>query len=1081
MSDRNTYPPHSPPNGDDSPDAGQNGDGEEKEGALKWMAKNSVAANILMFIFLIGGLVMSQSIKQEVFPEFDTDLIIVNIPYPGASPEEVEKGVLLSVEESIRGINGIKRVRSTASEGIAVSTAELILGTDADQALNEIKAAVDRITSFPEDVERPTVFMARFESEVISVVFYGDQPEAVLKEIAERARDELLQHPRITNIKLAGVRPLEISIEVPQDNLRRYNLTLNQVSQRVKAASIELPGGGVKTERGEVLLRTAERRDIGQQYESIEVVSLPNGTKLYLGDIAEVIDGFADNDQESTYNGQRAVMLRVFRVGDQTPIEVSEIVRSYVADITSSLPPGVEVAEWFDRSDFYRERRDLLYRNALMGLVLVLLVLGLFLEVKLAFWVTLGIPISFLGALLLLPSMDVSINMISLFAFIVVLGMVVDDAIIVGESIYRWQQEGVSRLEAAVRGAKEVAVPVLFAILSTIVTFSPMLFIPGIMGKFFRVIPLVVIAALLLSLVESLLILPAHLAHSKPSKRGIFGFINRQQQRFSRGLENHIQRFYVPIVRAAIRRRYLTVAASVSISTAIIGGLVGGGIVQTEFFPSVDSDIIIAEIEMPYGTPVQRTKAVQDHLIASAKSALSELGDADTLSKGIFASLGSSGAAQGDPLASVSGGGHLAEISVYLVGADKRTFAANDFTRKWRQIAGEVVGVERIRFVSNAGGPASGAPVNLELSHTDLATLQAAAEELAARISDFAGTYDINDGFVAGKDQLDLELTAQAKALGLTETELALQVRSAFFGAEAVRQQRGRDELRVYVRLPRSERESEYNIEELIIRTPQGGEIPLGQAAKIRRGSSYTSITRIDGRRAVSVTAEVDEAVANANEIMGSLTGQVMPEILAQYPGLSSGLGGDAQAQQESIASLGTGFVVALGVIFALLAMVFRSYIHPFVVLLAVPFGIVGAVLGHWVMGYKLSLMSFMGIVALSGVVVNDSLVLIDAIKRLERKGMLLIDAVVAGGAMRFRPILLTSLTTFFGLIPMILETSMQARFLIPMAVSLGFGIIFATFITLLLVPAGYVILELWKFRLIRAWRLLWGNNVEIT
>ncbi|ACY18818.1 efflux RND transporter permease subunit [Haliangium ochraceum] len=1040
-------------------------------GALAWMAKNSVAANVLMFVLLIGGAIVSTSLKQEVFPEFDLDIILVNVPYPGASPEEVEKGVGLAVEEAVRGLTGIKQVTTTASEGMATVVVELLRDSNPDQLLNEIKASVDRITSFPEDAEEPTVFMARIQNLVLSLVFYGDLDEKALRAIAERARDQLLQDERVTVVELGGVRDLEISIEVPQENLRRYGLTLEQIAGRVRQASIELPGGGLKTSSGEVLVRTAERRDSGVEFEQIELLSQPDGSTVYLGDVAEVIDGFTESDQETRYNGKRAVLLQIFRVGEQTPIEVSDAAKDYISTHRSALPPGVDVDIWADQSTFYKARRDLLFKNAAIGLVLVLLILGIFLEVHLAFWVTMGIPISFIGALLFLPMTDVSINMISLFAFILVLGMVVDDAIIVGETVYRCREEGLSRMDAAVRGVREVAVPVTFAIITTIIAYVPLLIVPGVMGKFFRVIPMVVIVCLLMSLVESLLILPAHLAHSSSSHSGVFGFVHRQQQRFSQFLTHHIQRFYVPTVTWAVRWRGLTAIIGVAV-LAITIAMVATGRVETEFFPSVESDVINVQVEMPFGTAIERTTAVQKQLEATLDQTLDELGNRDTSVVGILSQLGTNGSMQNGPGQNIQAGSHMSEISVFLVPSDERSYQSNEVIRLWRNKLGEVPGVERISF-SASTGPGADAPINIELSHIDLDVLYAASSALAGRLSDFAGTFDVNDGFSEGKPQLDLELTAEGRALGLTETDLARQIRAAFFGAEAVRQQRGRDEIRTYVRLPRSERESEYNIEEMIVRTPEGGELPLARAAHISRGRSYTSIRRIDGRRAVSVTADVDDTVSNANKILGEVTAQVLPELLREFPGLTYQFGGDTRDQQDSLGSLMIGLVGAVLAIFALLAIVFRSYLHPIAVITAIPFGFVGAVIGHLLLGFKISLMSAMGIVALAGVVVNDSLILIVAINRFREMGMTLQDAVVAGGAVRFRPIILTSLTTFFGLAPMILETSVQARFLIPMALSLGFGIIFATVITLLLVPAVYMIIESARYYLGNRWVLI--------
>jgi multidrug efflux pump subunit AcrB len=931
-----------------------------------------------------------------------------------------------------------------------------LLGTDTDQVLNEVKAAVDRITSFPEDIERPTVFMPRFRNQVLSVALYGDQEPAVLKALAEKVRDGLLQNRDVTVVEVNGLPPLEISVEVSQENLRRYGLTIEQIALLVRQASIEMPGGAVKTSGGEILLRTTERRQEGQDFADIVVRSMPDGSRLRLGDIATIKDGFAETDQQALYLGKPAIMINVYRVGEQTPLEVSRAVKDFVKDYEDQLPPGVDMAIWFDMSEFYKDRMDLLLRNAVIGLILVLVVLGIFLEIRLAFWVTMGIPISFVGSFLFLPSTDVSINMISLFAFIVVLGMVVDDAIVVGEVVYRKLEDGMGRLEAAIAGVKEVAAPVVFAIITTVMAFTPMLFVPGIMGKFFRVIPIVVIMVLLISLVESLLILPAHLAHAKQSSsRGVFGFIGRQQQRFSRALARHIHRFYVPVIAFVARRRYLTMSAGLAVFL-ITMGLVAGGRVAWIDFPAVESDVIVAQVEMPYGTSIERTSAAQQRLLDAANQILDEHGR--HIARGLYSNVGAAGLTRNDPGMPATGGTHLAEVAIYLVSSDQRDIRTEEFVREWRRRVGEIAGIHRLKFIYDTG-PASGPPVNIELNHPELDRLEAAASALASRLGDFAGVYDVDDGFEDGKEQLDLKLRPEARALGLTELDLARQIRSAFFGAEAVRQQRGRDELKVYVRLPRSERESEYNLEELIVRTPQGGEIPLHQAAEISRGYSYTTIRRINGRRAVFVTAEVDPALNNASDIMATLTTGLLPRLLEEYPGVRFDLGGDAMEMREANQSLFIGFILALLAMFALLAVAFRSYIQPVIVMLAIPFGIVGAILGHMLMGYDLSMMSTMGIVALAGVVVNDSLLMVVTINRVRDDGKPLLEAVIIGGALRFRPIILTSLTTFFGLFPMILETSVQARFLIPMAISLGFGVIFATFITLLLVPAAYMIL----------------------
>jgi multidrug efflux pump subunit AcrB len=1044
------------------------------KGPLAWMAKNSVAANLLMLALIFAGLVFLSRIKQEVFPQFTLDIVSVNIAYPGASPAEVEKAVTKVVEESVRGLDGVKTVTSTSREGVASITVELMLDTNRDRALNDIKAAVDRVTSFPADVERPVVALTEFRSQVLSLIVYGDIPEKSLRALADQTRDQLLQTDGITQAELSAVRPLEISIEVPQENLRRYGLTLDQVATRIRAANVELPAGGIKTERGEILLRTSERRDWGTDFGEIVVVSRPDGTQVRLREIAVIHDAFADQDQYAFFNGKRAAMVKVYRVGDQTPLAVSDRVYEFIDETKANLPPGVDLAVWNDRSEMFRQRIDLLKRNAYMGLGLVLLCLGLFLEIRLAFWVTMGIPISFLGALLFLPQWDVSINMISLFAFIVTLGIVVDDAIVVGEAIYKRRQDGLPPMKAAIVGAHDVAKPVIFSVLTTIVAFSPLLFVPGVMGKFFRNIPTVVIAVLLLSLVESLLVLPAHLSHENPiatffkhnvlrpifgERLGPFGWLHRGQQRFSDGFERFIEQRFVPISEVVTRYRYISLAVGFSLLLSSCG-FVASGRIEFTFLPKIESDVVVAQLAMPYGTPYQTTEKHMRRILETGDVVFEEIGGRQSNVRGVFSSVGSGGTISGGPRRGPSNSGsHIAEVAVFLKPSDERNVRTVDVVEKWRDKLGQIPGAESLKFVYTTGASGS-APISIQLSHGDVPTLERAAADLSTYLKRYNGVRDVDDGVELGKMQLDFELTAQARALGISERDLARQVRAAFFGAEASRQQRGRDEVRAYVRLPKAERGSLHDLDELMIRTPTGGEIPLRQAANVSSGRSYTSILREDARRVITVEADVQRGKANANKVMADVQSEALPELYEKYPGLTSALGGQQKEQAESLGALFDGFKLALILMFALMAIPFKSYVQPIIIMFAIPFGLVGALAGHLLMGYDLSVLSMMGLVALSGVVVNDSLVLISAVNEFRKQGMTAPEAVVAGAARRFRPILLTSLTTFLGLAPMIFETSVQARFLIPMALSLGFGVLFATFVILLLVPCLYLVIE---------------------
>ncbi len=1023
---------------------------QSSKGPIAWMAGNSVASNLLMLILLIGGLFFMGQIKQEVFPEFDTDQVTISVAYSGASPAEVEQGIILAVEEAISGLEGVDEISSSANEGRGTVTVSLLNGGDLQKLAQDIQSEIDRISTFPDEAEQPTVETVSRKRDVVSLVLYGDQSEQVLHRLADDFRNTLLQNPAITQVELKGTRPLEISIEIPQEKLRAYNLTLDGVAQTLSAAAIELPGGGIKTTAGEILMRMQERRDYGVDFAKLPVLTDNNGTQLLLEDIAVINDGFEETDRYAEYNGKRAMMIDVYRVGDQTPIEVAEAAKAEMERFRQQLPPGVEVTAMNDRSEVFKQRRDLLLNNAYLGLALVLVLLGLFLETRLAFWVTMGIPISFLGAFLVLPLLGVSINMISMFAFIVALGIVVDDAIVVGENVYKFRQQGLSPLQAAVAGAREVAMPVTFSILTNVAAFMPLYFIPGTMGKIFQVIPVVVVTVFIVSLIESLFVLPAHLAHLKENRRGgPLGKLHNFQQRFSTGFSRLIKQRYAPFLELLLRYRYMTVAVAVAV-LILTASLVVSGRMGMTMFPKIEADFAQVQVALPYGSAIEQTEAVRDRLLDSAAQVAEKYPD-QALVLGTFADLGRS--------VNGTSGSHTLDIQVYLVDPQDRAISTAEFTQEWRQMTGEISGLETITFQSDSGGPGSGKALTLELSHGNLETLEQAGQDLAEVLAGYPIVKDINDGFAPGKEQLDFSMRPEGLSLGLSARQVALQVRNAYDGAEVLQQQRGRNEVTVTVRRPKSERISEYDLEEMILRNSSGVEIPLREAVDIERGRAYTSIDRSAGRRVISVTADVRPA-SQAGQIKSALLADALPQLAERYPGLAYSFAGKQADMAESMTSLYQGLGLALLVIYGLLAIPFRSYLQPAIIMFSIPFGIVGAVIGHLLLGYSLSVMSMFGVVALSGVVVNDSLVLIDFANRQRRSGASAFIAVVEAGALRFRPILLTTLTTFCGLMPMIFETSRQARFLIPMAISLGFGILFATLIALLLVPCLYLIVE---------------------
>jgi len=1038
--------------------------GRRPRGLIGRMASNGVAANLLMLVFLLGGFVMLPQIRQEVFPEFDLDLVTVNTVYPGAAPVDVEEGILLAVEEAIRGVDGVDRITATAYEGLGTVSAELQLSADGSEVLQDIKSAVDRIVTFPLDAERPVVRLVRARSLVLNVMLYGDLTMSELKTLGERARDELLLDPAISTIEISGLPPIELAIEIPQDALRQKGLSLPQVARVLGGASVDLAGGGLRAETGEVLVRLTDRRDTAAAYREIPLVTTPDGVVWRLGDLATVTDGFEETDEELYYNGARAVSLQVYRTGTEKPLDISAAAWQFVEDFGQALPEGVEMTVAGDRSEVYRERVDLLLRNALLGLALVMLILGLFLEVRLAFWVMMGIPVSFLGSLLFLPEADVSINMISLFAFIISLGIVVDDAVVVGENVYHMREKGLSQLDAAVQGARQMAIPVLLSILTNITAVLPLLFVPGAQGKIWRNIPVIMTLVFVISLVEALFILPAHLAHLKPEReRGFWRIMDAPERFFGRGLAWFIARIYTPFLRRVLDFKYVTLALGVGAFMLTIGYLRGGHM-RFEFFPLVESDRVSAAAVLPFGAPVADARAVAQTIEGTARELLTELGG-DRVVRGIETAVGNHVAGGGPFSESGQPGSHLVGVAVYLEPLDIRRFSAGEFTRRWRERTGSIPGVESLGFRFTIG-PARQAPVDVQLRHRDTAQIEAAARETAAALENFAGVLDIDNGVASGKPQVEYQVREAARVRGLTAEEVGRQVRAAFFGAEVTRQQRGRDEMRVMVRLPQQERNSEAALARLILRLPDGGEMAFADAVTMVRGRSYDVIRRDQGRRVLSVTADVDLRSTSAGEVLAVLQREVMPGIVARYPGLRYSFEGQRRDQQQAFRSIGIGFLAAVFVIFALLAVPFGSYLQGLVVLTAVPFGFTGAILGHLIMGYNLSFVSVMGIVALAGVVVNDNLILVDTINRLRREGMPLGQAVAEGPIRRFRPVLLTSATTFFGLAPMIFEKSVQARFMIPMALSLGFGIVYATLIALLLTPALYFVIESLKLRL---------------
>jgi len=1027
------------------------------KGIIAWFAGNHVAANLLMLFLVLAGIFTLFSIKLEVFPETSLDKISITTEYLGASPAEVEEAITRRIEEGIAGLSGIKRIDSTSKEGISIVIVEVIKGWGVQELLDEVKAEVDRITTFPDEAEKPVIREVIQRVQVIDVAIYGDVPDATLKHLADKAKDDITNLPGVTSAEVLGTRNEEVHIEISEETLRRYGLTLGQVADAVRRTSLDLPAGSVKAKGGEILIRTKGRRYYADEFADIAVITRSDGSKVTLAQIATLSDGFEDVDIFARFQGKPATMIQVFRVADQSALDVARTVKQYIADTQPALPEGVGIAFFADMSEILHSRLQLLLKNMAIGLVLVILILGMFLTVRLSFWVTLGIPISFLAGLATLPYLDVTINMISLFAFIMVLGIVVDDAIIIGENIFRKQEEGLPPLQAATQGAIEVGHPVIFSVLTTMAAFAPLLIATGMMGKLMRSIPIVIMVVLSGSLIESLFILPSHLSggrHAPPRE----GSGERKEKWTARRLRAFINGPYLRAVDFCARWRYATVALGLALLFITVG-IIRGGIVGFTFFPKVEGDTLECTVTMPAGTPLERTAEVVGYLVETGRKTLAEADrehpGPDPLFEYSFSLIGAQVEERGGL---ADAGAHLAHIWIQVLEGEKRKVSTARLAALWRQNAGAIPGIESIAFKSVLHS--AGKSVEIHLSLDEREALVAAAEDLKEELKSYPGVYDISDSFLPGKQEMQLTLKPTARSLGVTLSDIATQVRHAFYGAEALRMQRGKDEIKVMVRYPERERKSPGYVEEMRIRTAGGSEVPLSLLADVTMEQGYVSIEHAQRRRVIKVYADVDETVANANEVRQTVEKEFLPGLINRYAGLRYSMEGEGKEQKESLADVKTGALFALFCIYALLAVPFRSFTQPFVIMMAIPFGIVGAVMGHLIMGIDITFISLFGIVGLAGVVVNDSLVLIHMTNQLRRDGADEHDAVTQAGVLRFRAIILTSLTTFAGLTPIILEKSLQAKFLIPMAVSLGYGVLFATFITLLLIPSLYLILE---------------------
>jgi multidrug efflux pump subunit AcrB len=1022
-----------------------------ERGVIAWMANNPVAANLLMIVVMLGGLAAINSLTKEVFPTFPTETITITVPYPGSSPEEVEAGIVRILEEELQDLIGVEEISSVAREGSATVSVQMEAGTPMSRALVQVKTRVDGIASFPANAEEPIVDEVLFRTRAMNLTVYGDLDEYQLKELADDLRDEVLMIPGISQVALQGARDYEVSIEVSDSALRRYGLSFDDVVRAVQQRSRDLPGGKLRTDEGAITLRSVGQAYTAEEFGRLTLVTRPDGTVLTLEDVATVRDGFEDQPVLSRLNGKPSITLVVDRVGEQNVLAMTENLRAFVASKRAQLPPGVELTAWADRSEILRGRINLMLKSAFQGAVLVLLVLGLFLNASLAFWVILGVPFSFLGALLVIDIFDLgSINVISVFGFILVLGMLVDDGIVTAESAFAQLEDEGEGVDSIVRGVRRVTVATVFGALTTMVAFAPAVMLTEGVGRILSVLVPVVVFSLLFSLLETKLILPAHLRHIRVHKtaavhRGLWGWLQRLQRACSQGMVNFSQGFYRSLLLLAVEYRYVALAVFVG-GLLVCLALIPSGIVRFVFFPNVPSDSISIDLKMPSGTPWQKTHEyglrIEEAVRAMDRRYAEETGSAVNVVRA---------------MRTLSDADTEAEVWLDLLPGTEREISSVKLADWIREELGELGGVQSLVFDAQAGP--GGAAVDVELSGTNLEEMRAAAEELKLALLPFEGVSDIRDTFDAGGPELDIRVTAEGEALGLTQVELARQVRQAFFGAEVQRVQRGRHEVRVYVRLPAEHRESLDALRLLWIDVPGKGKVPFDVVGTAVERTGVSVINRFNRQRVVNVRADVDKSQVEPGEINRDVVKNILPGVLERHPGVTHRLAGEAEQQAESTSALQLGFLAVLVMIYAALAIPLRSYGLPVIIMAVIPFGLTGAVLGHLIIGSSVSILSVTGMIGLTGIVVNDSLVLVDHINhRLKSHGEFWRDAVINGAVRRFRPVVLTSVTTFVGLLPIQLETSLQAQFVKPMAVSVSFGVLFATFVTLVLVPVLYFI-----------------------
>lgn len=1027
------------------------------QGIIGWFVRNSRAANLLMIMIVVGGIFGISHIGREVFPAINPGIVEVEISYPGAGPREVEQQVTLRVEQAITDVKGVKEVNSFSRRSHSSVRVEAVDGYDELRLLNDVKVQVDSINTFPESIERPVIRLEEWAPEMMMIAIGGPVDKHTLKDTALKLRDELALLPGVRRVDVWGDRADEVSIEVSEVDLRRYNLTFDDVANAVRRSSIDLPAGLVRSDRGDIQVQTRGQAYTADDFARIPLVSRADGTRLLLGDVADIDDGFEEENGAIRFNGNPAMNLRVLQGEPLDVVATADAIKEYMAETREQLPPGMEFDVWFDFSKAYEGRMNLLLGNALGGLALVFVLLMLFLRPALAIWVTVGIATAFMGAFWLLPVTGMTLNMLSLFAFLLILGIVVDDAIIVGEAVHAAHDRGLTGLPAAEAGVKQVSSPVLFAVVSTMVFFVPMLFLPGNTAQMMLPLPIVVLLCLAFSLIESLLILPAHLVNMKPEKAATSGLglkLQTLRAKFAGAMASARDKHYMPLLQKSLSNSRATVMIflmSLFLSFAIFGG----GYIGSAFSPKVPSDMLDLDATMAPGESFQEASRVMEQFERAGEQLAK---DPEMLEKN-----GDRPFFQNTMVFLWRGNIH---VRMQLTDGEERDVTSEELALRWRDYIGELpASVEELDISSTINDGGTGMSMNLSTASGDMDELRIAANAVKDALDSYAGVYDVRDNLISARDDIEIQLKPHATNLGIDLAGVAKQVRQGFYGEEVQRIPRGREDVRVMVRYPDEERASEEQMDRIRIRTAEG-QVPFNAVADAVYVPGYTTIRRHDRERTARVTAELTPGTSSAQEILKQLREKNVPEWEKQFPGFTLKAAGGMQEEQEFNSAIIAFFALSLFAIYTLLAIAFRSYSQPLLIMTAVPFGFFGAILGHLLLGYDISIMSMLGFLAAAGVVVNDNLVLMDRINQLRAEGMAVMDAVVQAGRDRFRPIILTSITTFIGLVPIMFERSIQAQFLIPMVVSLAFGVLCATFVTLILVPNLYKVIEILRLKL---------------